>query len=145
MAGDGFSGLNGTARRGGVEVCEVTKWNFDETVDVPKYASNCTAGRKHGDAGVADAKGSIEIKIPQNGTMQMKAGTRTTLKLEADGSGNNYLQFEAIISGSPIEVDIDGGAIVSATYNYEAIGAITRAGIFAIGDGNCCSPSSSGA
>lgn len=135
--GAGFSGKSGSVTFGDTpaDVVEVTKWTLDRTVSIGSYASNKTDGHKKKVAGVADTKGTIEIKVSNPAStpegQQLHPGDAVQLDLHADDSESNYFQcLEAVIVGSPIEVDIDGGEVVGLTYNFEASDCVGY-GIFA--------------
>lgn len=133
----GFSGKSGTVLYGsadstpGSEAVEVIKWTLDSTVAVNKYNSNTTAGHKRAVGGVRDTKGTIEIKVASDAGPQLAPGDEVSLRLDVDDTENNYFLINhAVIAGAPIECDIDGGAIVSLTYAFEA-SDIAGAGILA--------------
>lgn len=127
----GKSGTVAITTVSGSEVVEVTKWTFDPQCAVPKYNSNNTSGYKKGVAGVFDGKGTIEVKLDTTSTLDFLVGATPTLFLDVDGSETNYYEVPAIISGAPIECDIDGGEIVAVTYNFEANGQWTANGAVA--------------
>lgn len=137
MSGKGFSGKNGTVKYGsGTSLLEVTKWSFEPKTNVPKYASNATGGFKTGVAGVRDSSGKVEIKVPSDTGLPLQDGDSVTLQLHVDATGSNYFSVPAIISGMPVDCDVDGGEIVGATYNFEGNGAWTGYGILAQGGGS---------
>lgn len=136
-AGKGFSGKNGTASFGavdgspGTEVLEVTKWTLDTTASVAKYNANTTFGHKRAVVGVRDTKGTIEVKLDGSGGAQIGPGAELSLKLDLDAGGSNYFLIKhAVITGAPIECDIDNGEVVGITYAFEASDC-TGAGIAA--------------
>ena len=126
-----ISGKSGTVKAGASTVAEVTKWTFDPQCAVPKYNSNNTGGYKTGVAGVFDGKGTVEVKLDPAVTLDFLVGQSVTLELHIDDTAANYYSVPAIISGAPIECDIDGGEIVGVTYNFEASGAWTANGAVA--------------
>ena len=126
-----ISGKNGTVKVGATDVFEVTKWTFDPQCAVPKYNSNNTGGYKTGVPGVFDGKGTVEVKLDETNTLDFLVGATPTLLLHVDDSGSNFYSVPAIISGAPIECDIDGGEIVAVTYAFEANGAWTANGAVA--------------
>lgn len=128
MAGNGFSGKNGsvfTGSAGGstatTKVLEVTKWTLDTSVNVAKYNANTTFGHKKAVPGVRDTKGTIEIKLDGSGGAQLGPDDTVALKLSIDATGDNFFFIKhAVIMGAPIECDIDEGSIVGVTYSFEA-------------------------
>lgn len=138
MPGKGYSGKGGNAFTGAAdggsaatEVLEVVKWSLDPTVSVNKYNSNKTGGHKRAVGGVRDTKGTVEIKVPSDTGVQLRAGQELALRLQGSSSSSDYFHIQhAIIAGNPIECDIDEGSIVSMTYNFEA-SDIDGNGIFA--------------
>lgn len=122
------SGKAGTVLVGATPVVAVTKWTFEPSAVVHKYASNNTNGHKRAVAGTRDGKGTIETKI--SGSALWTAGQSVTLILRGPATGDT-ITVPAVIASSPINVDIDNGEIISATYNFEADGAWTSAGLFA--------------
>lgn len=134
--GKGISGKDGTVFKGTVDgspatkILEVTKWTVDSTAAVSKYNSNCTYGHKRAVVGVRDTKGTIEIKVDGEDGTQLGPGDEVSLKLEMDDAANHILIGHAVITGAPIEVDIDEGSVVGITYAFEA-SDITGAGTLA--------------
>lgn len=152
MPGEGFSGKEGTVffKKRDIDlaedeeqpdeiedqpVCEITKWTFDPTVAISKYNSNKTGGHKKGVAGVADSKGTLEIKVNPTDKQQLQPGQTVELQLVLipDPTGPNgeeppegtppysyFYIYEAIIAGAPIECDVDNGEVVGITYAFEA-------------------------
>ena len=127
----GFSGKLGTVKVGNVAIAEVTGWTFEPKVNVPKYDSNDTGGFKAAVAGVKDSSGKIEIKMDSDGNIPWEPGDSATLILQVDNTGNNAYTVPAIVSTSPVEVDINDGEIVGATFNFEGNGAWNASGICA--------------
>ena len=119
MAGTAISGKGGTVLAESVDLTEVVKWSLDPSVSVAKYNSNKTNGHKRGVAGVADTNGTIEVKVGENG-LELRPGQEVGLVLKFTKTKVAYTIEKAIIAGAPIEVDIDGGEVISATYNFEA-------------------------
>ncbi len=126
-----ISGKAGTVLVGATPWLEVTKWTFEPSCAVPKYASNNTNGYKAGVAGVFDGKGTIEVKLDSSGGVDALPGASVTLVLQVDAGGTNKYTVPAIIASAPISCDIDGGEIVALTYNFEANGAWTAGGALA--------------
>jgi hypothetical protein len=122
------SGKAGTVLVGASPVTEVTKWTFEGSAQVHKYASNTTSGHKAAVAGVRDGKGTIETKVASD--VIWTAGQAVTLVLQGPTSGDT-ITVPAIIATTPVDCDINDGNIISATYTFEANGAWTGAGIFA--------------
>lgn len=125
----GISGKDGTATAGGSAFFCVTKWTFDEQCAVAKFNSNCTSGYKAAVAGSLDGKGTIEVKLDPATGIPFHAGQSVALVLNVTSS--DFIQVPAVISGAPIECDIDNGEPVSITYAFEANGAWTGAGLLA--------------
>jgi len=122
------SGKTGTVKVGANAQTQVTKWSFEPSTPVHKWASNTTSGHKTGVAGPRDAKGTIETKVDTN--VIWAAGESVTLILVGASSGDT-ITVPAIVATAPVNVDIDNGEPISATYTFEAVGAWTGAGIFA--------------
>lgn len=139
MPGKGYSGKGGTAHFGtadsssaATEIVEVTKWTLDMTAAVSKYNSNKTGGHKRAVSGVRDTKGTIEIKVDGTAGVAIATGAAVSLKLTAGPvAANDYFMItHAVISGNPIECDIDNGEVVGMTYSFEA-SDVEGFGIFA--------------
>jgi hypothetical protein len=122
------SGKNGSVLVGASAVTEVTKWTFEGSAQIHKFATNATSGYKAGVAGPTDGKGTIETKVASD--VIWKPGTAVTLILQGATSGDT-ITCPALIGSCSIETDIDTGNAISATYNFETNGAWTGAGIFA--------------
>jgi len=121
------SGKTGSVLVGSSDVLEVTKWTFEPSAIVHKYASNNTAGHKAAVTGVRDGKGTIETKVHTN--TLWTAGQSVTLILEGPTSGDT-ITVPAVIATTPVSVDIDNGEPVASTYTFEANGAWTSIGLF---------------
>jgi len=121
------SGKTGSVLVGASDVLEVTKWTFEPSAIIHKYASNNTAGHKAAVAGVRDGKGTIETKVHTN--TLWTAGQSVTLILEGPTSGDT-ITVPAVIATTPVSVDIDNGEPVASTYTFEANGAWTSIGLF---------------
>lgn len=127
MAGEAYSGKSGTVYKGtadtgtaATELFEVTKWTLDMTAAVHKYNSNATAGHKRAVAGVRDTKGTIAIKVNDDGPA-LYAGQAVSLRLRDSANTADYFHIQhAVIAGNPVECDIDDGQIVGMTYSFEA-------------------------
>lgn len=137
-----LSGKSGNVSKGMQKICDVTKWTVELTADVNKYASNCTDGFKRTVPGNSDWKGTIEVKVTPDTKLQFLPGAEANVTLEL--GGGNTISGPVVIASVPTEVDIDGGAPVSVTYNFEGDGAYLLAGVFAGGTPTCCVESSSG-
>lgn len=122
------SGKAGTVKVSSTEVLEVTKWTFEPSAVVHKYASNNTAGHKAAVAGVRDGKGTVETKV--NTAALWTSGQSVTLILQGP-TNSDTITIPAVISTTPTSVDIDNGEPIAATYSFEANGAWTSAGLFA--------------
>lgn len=139
-----FTGKRGTAFKNGAKICDTSKWTFEPSVAVGKYVSNCTNGFKKSVDGAGDSKGTIEIKVDENGKIPMVPGNRVTLALHVDDSGNNYYEVPAMVSTTPIEVDFASENPVAMTFNFEGDGPWTGHGTCEQGSATCCVSSSSG-
>lgn len=133
-----FSGKDGTAKQsGGAHICELTKWNFEPKVAVPKWASNTTSGVKTGVAGTHDSSGTIEAKVDGTVKMPFRPGSTVELELHADQTGANYIKVTAIIEGAPIDCQInENGDPLTYTYRFEGISRAVYYGIFWNGAGS---------
>ncbi|GAB4133034.1 MAG: hypothetical protein Kow0040_14760 [Thermogutta sp.] len=128
-----ISGKEGKVKVGTTEVAQVTKWSFEETAEVDKFAHSGSAGYKDGVAGSKDVKGSIEAKFAESGTQPFDVGDRVSLELLTDGGATpkGSLSGDAIIASISLEVDIDGGGAVGFSASFEGVGAWTKTGVFA--------------
>ena len=122
------SGKEGTVLVGASAVTEVTKWTFEPSAIVHKYASNNTSGHKKAVAGVRDGKGTMEARVDSD--VVWKAGASVAVSLQGP-TGSDTMNVPAVIASSPINVDMDNGEPITATYSFEADGSWTGAGIFA--------------
>jgi hypothetical protein len=111
------SGKNGTVLSNENEVTEVTKWTFEVTTPIHKYASNSTGGHKAAVAGPREAKGTIETKV--DGDVIWTAGVSVDLELVGPTGGDLIRMNNAVIATTPVEVEISDGNIISATYTFE--------------------------
>lgn len=122
------SGKAGTVLVGATAVAQVTKWTFEPSAPIHKWASNSTGGYKAAVSGPKDGKGTIETKVDTD--ILWTVGQSVTLILRGPTSGDN-ITVPALISSAPVTVDIDNGEPIGSTYSFESNGAWTGAGIFA--------------
>lgn len=122
------SGRAGSVLVGSAVQGEVTKWTFESSSQIHKFATNVTAGYKAGVAGPTDGKGTIETKIAAD--VIFKSGQAVTLILQGP-TVTDVITCPALIASCSVEVDIDTGNAIGATYNFETNGAWTSGGIFA--------------
>ena len=124
-----ISGKDGDVIVLGTQVCEVTKWSINETSTNPTYASNCSGGRKRRSGGQLDAVGSCDFKwdpgrpLYGTGAGQVKTGAAVRLALYIDDY--QWIDVPAIISAFKLEVDIDAGAIIGGSFDWEESDAPT--------------------
>ena len=110
----------------------VTKWMFEPSVNIPKWASNSSGGHKDASCGPIDSKGSFETKFDPTQGVIAGVGDEISLQLVSDkNSPTNAITLTAIISTTPVEVDIDGGVPETIKYSFETKGAYTGTGAFA--------------
>jgi len=125
MAGAGISGKDGDVKIASTQIAEITKWSWNPKANVPKYASNKTAGYKAAVAGVKDGSGSMEGKwdpaIPA--TAVIAPGTSVTLKLYINAT--QFWSVPSITEGFKHDVDLDTGEIVGWSCDFQSNGAWT--------------------
>lgn len=128
-----ISGSDGKVKVGTTEVAQVTKWTFEESAEVDKFAHSGSSGYKDGVAGSKDVKGSLEAKFSEAGTQLFDVGDRVSLELLTDSgmTPKGSLTGDAIIAGISLEVDIDSGGAIGFSASFEGVGAWTKTGIFA--------------
>ena len=113
-----MSGKEGSVQVDSTVVAEVTKWTREGSVSVHKYHSNQTGDIKKAIVGVGDSKGTIEVKY--TGSNGLSPGDIVELDLQFDKGASSGINVpEAVIASEALEVDIDEGQIVGATYNWE--------------------------
>lgn len=115
-----ISGKTGTVSDAVGEVIQVTKWTFEPSTPVHKWASNTSNGYKIAVTGPRDGKGTVEIKIDSgvDPAIPWPVGSSVQLTLFADS--NSTLEVAAIVASAPVAVDIDNGEPIGATYSFEA-------------------------
>lgn len=127
----GLSGKNGFVKLDGNEIeIDMTNWTIDPSANWDKYGSNLTQGFKGGVSGTRDWSGTITCKVPASGNIPMHDGDTAVAQFHADESGNNYIEGTIGIEGMPIECDVDDGAAITITYNYQGLGPWVGNGIF---------------
>jgi hypothetical protein len=118
--------MNGDVKVTGTQVAEVKKWHFAPKANVPKYASNKTAGYKRAVAGVKEGAGSIDFvwdpSNPLTGTLDV--GTAATLTLYINAA--QFYSVPAVIESITLDVDLDTGEIVGGNMTFVANGAWTN-------------------
>lgn len=132
-----INGKMGTVLLGGLPVKNTLKWAFSGTAEVPKFNTNTSNGVKDATCGPIDSKGTVEIVLDINpdGTgdgVPWGPGQQVTLELVADKNNpDSKITTEAIISGAPLEADINGGSEQKTVYAFEGKGPWTATGKFA--------------
>lgn len=126
MAGAGISGKDGDVKIGTTSICEIRKWSFNPKSNNPSYASNKTAGYKRRVAGVKDGSGSMEgAWDPATPAVAViDVGTDVTLKLYINAT--QFYSVPAVIDSFKVDVDVDGGEIISWSSDFATNGAWTN-------------------
>lgn len=123
-----FSGKDGKVHDGGGAIADITRWTFSKSSNNHAYGSSSSGGHKARVAGVKDGNGTIEGKMQAGALPPVEEGDSVTLQLYEDGNAAGstpYWSVPAIIGNVEIEVDIDDGAPVSWTAEFETNGAWT--------------------
>lgn len=127
-AGDVLSGKNGRIKVGGTTYDHITGWSWSRETALHAYGSNSTAGHKRKVAGMKDNSGSFTGMIHDGGAIPIDEGDAVTLQLHVDETGNNFYSVPAIVESIEVEVDINDGAPVGYTANFQGDGAYTKNG-----------------
>jgi len=128
-----FSGKDGQVKVGTNQVGHVTKWTAETSANIDKVGTSDSSGWKDGAAGSKDIKGTIEGKFADSGNALFEEGDTVALELLTDSetSPKGKMSGNALIASIGYEVDVDTGALVGFTANWEGIGAWTKTGVFA--------------
>ena len=132
-----INGKLGTVTTSSGVVVNVKKWTFAGTAEVNKFNTNTSNGVKDATCGPIDSKGTVEIAIDLNpdgagSGVPWGPGEDVTLNLIADKNNpDSAISTAAIISGAPLEADIDGGSTQMVVYSFEGKGPWTAGGGFA--------------
>jgi len=121
------SGKDGKVEVDSSEVAEVLAWQLTTTSNNPAHASSSTQGAKTRNAGVKDARGSIQFKLDFSNpiTDQFDEGTKATLKLYLDAT--RFFTVPAIIDQIVWDdVDVNDGETIGGTANFSGTGPITK-------------------
>lgn len=126
MAGQGYSGKDGTVKIGSTDVAEIRNWKFNPKSNNPKYASNKTSGYKRTVAGVKEGSGSMSGAWDHaiDFLAVVDVGTSADLKLYTDTT--HFFLVPSVIDDCSINVDVDNGEIVSWDSNFSTNGAWTN-------------------
>ena len=109
-------------------IYEVTGWKIDPKIEAPKHCSNLTQGIKVPIAGAMQWGGTIDVMLQANGAAPLVQGDFYDVQLHVDNTGNNYYSGTILITGAPLDCDINGGKEVSIGYTYEGASVLTANG-----------------
>jgi hypothetical protein len=115
---------------------EVTGWKIDPKIDAPKHCSNLTQGMKVPIAGAFEWSGTIDVMIQLPGGVPLVQGAFYDVQLHVDDSGANYYSGTILVTGAPLDCDINGGKEVSIGYTYEGASVLTPNGILTAAGGS---------
>lgn len=102
---------------------EITKWSRQGEVDTDVYATSLTDGDKVSNPGNKSATGTVEGKRrTDSGKIEaiLQEGDQVTLKLGFNSSSG--ISQPATIKNLQYEVDVDGGAMQTFSFNWESNG-----------------------
>lgn len=118
------SGKHGTVKIGSSDVRELTNWSGSFNPNNQAWNSNQTGGAKRRIAGVLDSSGSMAGKFDESDPIwnSFEEGDEVTLHLYVCQNPPRYRVQPAVIGEVQYEVDIDDGAIVGWTANWEGNG-----------------------
>lgn len=127
MAGNGFSGYQGTVKIGATDIAEIRGWKWNPKSHNPKYASNKTSGYKRTVAGVKEGSGSMSGAWDHVNDFfgVIDVGTSATLLLYTNPT--HSITVPSVIDDISVNVDVDNGEIVSWDANFSSNGAWTNA------------------
>jgi hypothetical protein len=121
-----YKGCEGVIKVGTDTVAEVRDWNLNETVEVLDASSldSCAKVKK---SGMTDGTGTItclwdNTDTAGQGAMIIKAEVELNLYPNGSETGDNFVTFQALITGAGITASYDG--LVEKTFDYEATGDI---------------------
>lgn len=130
-AGDPISGKDGTIKTGATpaEIYQVGNWKITTAANVSKFATNSSGGWKRAVAGAKEWSGSWDQKIDDGNAMPVKEGDSVDVQLHIDGSDGQYYSGTAVVESiDGPEVDINDGAEIGYTVNFQGDGTLTRTG-----------------
>ncbi len=131
-----FSGKLGNAKAAAVggtpaQVNEVTRWKINPKIDAPKHCSNLTQGMKVPIVGAFAWSGTIDVMLQAGQPAPFQDGDFVDVQLHVDNTGDNYFSGTVLITGAPLDLDINGGKEVSVAYAFEGASALVRNGTLA--------------
>lgn len=103
---------------------EVGKWTFRKQVEEDSWASSETGGFKMDTPGVKSGDGTINFKLDSSAAFPALEGAQVTLLLYVDST--NFYSVPATMREVQIEVDIDGGKVITGTANFKTNGQWTE-------------------
>ena len=106
------------------EILDVRTWSVDQTADNQRYVSSSTAGQAKRETGNKDWTSTISIYLQDGATTDFNEGEKGSLILTST-TGTTWTG-DAICDSVAPDVDIEAGAIISATCVFSADGALTK-------------------
>lgn len=117
-----ISGKDGAVSHGGTDFVDTLGWTLNEIVGLHPYGSNATSGGTRRVAGRSDWNGTVTFAY-QSGAPEIRAGDSVALVLDLNATKS--FSGTGIFGNVAYNVDVNTGAIVSVTANFEANGALT--------------------
>lgn len=132
-----LSGKSGTFKEGGTALdVDVVGWDFEETPNTQKFASDKTSGCKYEYVTVTDWTAKVRVKIPSTGTLPFNPGDTFAMELHGDDSGNNYVKANGIVIGGAVPCDITEGQNSEVEYSIGPRGPAIKYGVYWAGAGS---------
>jgi predicted secreted protein len=122
--GNAISGSGGDVKIAGTQIAEIKKFSLTLKAELHAYASNKTAGWKERVGGTKDWSVSLEgVWDPADKAIAvLLPGTEVDLSMLTDA--NDTFLGPAIVENWKIEVDIDGGGLVTWTAEAQGNGEL---------------------
>ncbi|SRR6266446_1852213 len=131
MAGAGISGNGGDVKIGSTSIAEVKTWTFDKEAATTRYGSNATVSSgvcyKKTVPGTRQGQGTLDctyVSLTPPDSNSLDVGSGVTLKLYL--TSTLFYSVPAVIKTLKFKVDIDTGAYIGFTADYESDGAWTN-------------------
>jgi len=120
-----ISGKNGSVTKGGATVAQVRSWSLEPTAELQAYNSSSTGGFTNRVKGNEDVTGTIEVYADDGAVPDIVQGEAYDFELLVSDTGTKY-SGNALVASTPIEVDIEGAALVGVSFNIEGNGEWTK-------------------
>jgi len=120
-----ISGKNGSVTKGGAAIAQVRSFSLEPTAELQAYNSSSTGGHTNRVAGNDDWTATVEVYADDGTVPDIVQGEAYDFEFLVSATGTKY-SGNALVAGTPIEVDIEGAALVGVSFSIEGNGELTK-------------------